>query len=218
MYGWILVSLVILLILLAWFLLLRDLFFDKREKKKHSKKVYRVLKYYADEQDHLLLNNVALYIPSAEKNPVYYDHILFADKYIYVFMDVAFQGGIYGNIQDALLFRKGYKEKANNVINPVLENEKKVQQLEELMSLQHSDKMLVSVVVYNSKMIVPTTLSKKEQNSWFLSIDELEKTLKTAEKDDVTSISHETSKAMLDSLLEKSEMIKREVANQKKRK
>lgn len=218
MYGWILVSLVILLILLAWFLLLRDLLSDKREKKKHSKKVYRVLKYYADEQDHLLLNNVALYFPSAEKNPVYYDHILFADKYIYVFMDVVFQGGIYGNIQDALLFRKGYKEKADNVINPVLENEKKVQQLEELMSLQHSDKMLVSVVVYNSKMIVPTTLSKKEQNSWFLSIDELEKTLKTAEKDDVTSISHETSKAMLDSLLEKSEMIKREVANQKKRK
>lgn len=197
------------------FFLVDDFFSAKKDKKKFMKDVYRVLKYHAEEQDDLLLNEVTLYLSKENQKPTIFDHILFADKYIYVITDFAYQGGIYGNVEDGYLFIQGYDKKKVKVRNPIIESEENVKKLEEFLSIRHSDKILVSVVVYSQNLMVPSQIAKKNQTSWFLSLHELEKTLEIAEQDDVEAISHDKTDKIVKAIYERSNMIKKEIKAQK---
>lgn len=211
MLGWLLLGAVVALLIVSLFVLFNDFAKSHRDRKKFAKRVYNVLKYYADEQDHLLLNDVNLYLGEEKRKPTIFNHVLFADKYVYVITDFSYQGGIYGNIQDGTLFVKDYDGKKLKVDNPIADNEGNVRKLENFLGIHHSDKMLVSVVVHDSNLIVPKEIEKKEQNSWFLPIGELEKTLNLAEQDDVEPISHEQTERMVRTLLERSNLIKKEI-------
>jgi hypothetical protein len=218
MLGWILLVSIVILILLSLFFLFDDLLLDRREKKEFQRKVYKELHYFVEEQDQLLLNHVNLYLSPDSADLSLFDHILLADKYVYVIHDFYAHGGIYGNVKDAMLFLKGYDEEIKNIPNPILQNEEEVKKLEEFLSIQHSDKILVSVVTYNSSLIVPDGIGKKEQNSWFLPLSDLVKTIRQAEQDDVTPISHEKTEKIVKALQERSNLIKREIKQQSKKK
>jgi hypothetical protein len=218
MLGWLLVAGVIVLLIVCLFFLFDDFAKSHRDRKKFEKKVYNILKYYADEQDHLLLNDVNLYLDEDKRRPTIFNHILFADKYIYVITDFSYRGGIYGNIQDGKLFVKEYDGNTLKVSNPIMESEQNVMKLENFLGIHHSDKMLVSVVVHDSNLIVPKEIEKKEQTSWFLPVSELEKTMTIAEQDDVAPISHEQTEKMVHTLLERSNLIKKEIKKYQERK
>ena len=216
MLGWIILILVIVLLLaciIVFFSYPLKLFVEKH---RHKKRVYKTLHYFCDEADQLMLNNVVLYLPGDKSEPTKFDHIVFADKYIYVVSSVFFEGGLYGNVEDSALFRRDDKGKIIKIINPVVQNENKVRKLEAVLDVPHSDKMFVSVVVYNPSLIVPKGIAKKDQTSWFLPVTELEKTLKIAEKDDVTSIDHTKTQALVNMLKDRSDKIKEEISKQEK--
>lgn len=216
MIGWIVVICSALLILICAFILFLNPIKTWIEKNKFQKSVYRILHYYAEEEDQLLLNNVNLVFDKNAQEPYVFDHMLFADKYIYIISDYTKIGGLYGNINDQFLFLKDEKNQINKIFNPVILNENKITELERVFAIPHSDKMFVSVVVFNPSLVVPKELLKKEQTSWFLSLDELEKTIKKAEMDDVTPITHAQSEDMAKSILARSDRTKKEALAREK--
>ena len=207
MLFWVLFSLLVIAILILIVLLLWDKISPVLEKHFQDKRVYRILRYLCDEQDYLLLNNVQVKLPQG-KGIVHFDHILFAEKYIYVIDSFFGQGGLYGNIQDVSLFLQQDNGKKEQIENPVLKNEQKVADLSEKCGLNPEDKMMVSVVVYNDSLIVPAGIGIKEQGSFFLPLKELEKTIKVAEKDNVEPIKSENSERLLDHIKQWSDKLK----------
>lgn len=214
MAGWILLICIILLILLSVVFFFVDDIRNYFEKRYTRRKVYNVLKYFADENDQLLLNNVLLYLPGDKDRPTSFDHLVFADKYVYVIHDYYAYGGLYGNVNDRTLFVRDYHDKVKKVENPVVVNESRVRRLEDLLNVPPESMMFVSVVVYNNSLIVPKGIAKKEQTSWFLPLKDLEKTLKKAELDDVEKIGHEKTESLAKTIRERSEQIKQEYARQ----
>lgn len=213
MLGWLIFILSILLLFACIVVFFWDSIRKFFEKYRFKKSVYKVLRYYAEEEDQLLLNKVALILDEGNQ-PILFDHILFADKYIYIISDFSAQGGLYGNVNDPALFLKKNKGDIEKIDNPVFYNEEKVKRLEQALGISHTDKMLVSVVVFNSTLVVPRGIEKKEQTSWFLSLLELEKTIRIAEKDDVEPIRHEQSEKMAKMLQTRSNQTKREMEAQ----
>lgn len=215
MLGWIIVIIIIVLILICLFFFFYDSIYRIYDKKTFKKKIYKTLHFCAEEDDHLLLNDVTIYLDGDEDKPTVFDHILFADKYIYVFSSFFDVGGLYGNGSDPYLFLKGLNSKkgVKKIENPIIINEKKVKKLENLLKVPSSDKMFVSVVIYNQSLLVPKEIEKIDQISWFLPIKELKKSIKTAEKDDVSNISHAKTEAMLKLLKSNSDKLKQETKN-----
>lgn len=211
----IILATVLVILLLIWGIFFNEIkaFFEKHY---YRQKVYHVLHYYAEENDQLLLNDVNIFLPGDINEPTKIDHILFADKYVYVIHDYYAVGGIYGNLSDPYLFLKSFKGRINKVPNEVSKNIHRVIALEEALSVNHSDHIFVSVVCFNDSLIVPKGIAIKNQDSWFLSTKELEKTIKTAEKDVVPLIHHSKSEKLVSMLKERSDMTKERLAQEKK--
>lgn len=207
--------LVIVAIVLIALLLLIAIFYDDlkdiSERRNHKKHVYKVLHYYAEENDQLLLNNVAICM-AGENTITDIDHILICDKYVYVFKDYYAKGGIYGNVVDETLFLKNFKGGIKKIENPVTQNQQILRKLENTIGSSEDEKLFVSVVVFNSSLIVPKNLAIKNQNSWFLPVNEIEGTLKVAEEDDVPLISEEMGERLAKRLKNRSEETKIERA------
>lgn len=218
MLGWLLLLLAIVLLIGSLVVFFWDDLRSFSDKHFYKNKVYKVLKYYCDEEDQLLLNDVYLYLQGDSDELTHFDHIVLADKYVYVISDFYAYGGIYGNITDSSLFVRDYHDHSGKIENPVLVNEAKVRKLEASLEVDPRDHMFVSVVVYNNSLQVPAGIGKKEQSSWFLPVKDLEKTLKQAEKDDVSPISHKKTEALLAMLKKRSDLIKQEVVKPKKKK
>lgn len=211
MVGWILVIILIVLMLFFVGALLFEPIINFKEKKFHKKSVYRVLNYFASEQDHLLLNDLTLFLDVNDKEPTNIEHLLLADKYIYVISTFYGKGGLYGNLKDETLFLKLNDKKSVKVDNPVLKNKTIIEKLSNNINVTSSDKILFSIVVYNSSLIIPSGLIESVQNSCFIPLKLLEKTLKDAEKDNVANISHESSEKLALTLKKKSENCKKEL-------
>lgn len=211
MAAWIVLSIIGVLFLASVFSLLYNPLKRFIERHHHKKKVYKKLYYFCEEEDQLLLNDVTLYLPGDKTEPTKFDHIVFADKYVYIISSVCLFGGVYGNVEDSTLFLRDYKNRIIRINNPIMKNENKVRKLEAVLGVPHSDKMFVSVVVYNTSLIAPKGIAKKEQTSWFLPITELEKTLKFAEKDNVEPIEHTKTAALVSMIKERSDRTKEEI-------
>ena len=177
------------------------------EKRSYRHKVYRVLHYYVEETDQLLVNNAEVKI-KGEEEPVHFDHVVLADKYIYVIQDLYFDGGIYGNLSDPYIWMKDNKGKTMRIANPVLLNKKRIEALEDMLNLNHDDQIFVSVIVYNSSLLVPLNMITKVRGDIFLSVNDLEKTIKAAERDEVNVIPHKETEALVEIFKKGSDEIK----------
>ncbi len=177
------------------------------EKRTYRHKVYKVLHYYVEEKDQLLVNNAEVDI-KGESEPVLFDHVVLADKYIYLVQDLYFDGAIYGNVSDPYIWMKDNKGKTMRIANPVLTNKKRMEGLEDLIGVSHDDHIFVSVIVYNSSLLVPLNMVTKVRGDFFLSVNDLEKTIKAAEKDEVPPIPHEKTEALVQLFKKRSDEIK----------
>ncbi len=190
MAGWIVLILAFLLFSVSLFLLLRLLLRTRREKKRLNAKVGKTLNYLADEKDFLLLHDVKVTLLN-DTEPTSFGHILFGNRYIYIIETLVGFGALYGNVKDPYLFLK--KEDGSNaqIVNPLPALKRKCEKLEKACSCSSKDRRFVSVVVYNNSLDAPKGIARKEQNTWFLPYKDLEKTIKLAEKDEVSAISHQ---------------------------
>ncbi len=190
MIGWLRLVLALLILVFSLYRLFRICFEKSREKKKLDLKVAKTLNYIADENDFLLLHDVKASLLS-DTYPTSFGHILFGDRYIYIVETFVGFGALYGNVKDPYLFLKKDEEtniKVKNPLPPLIEKTKK---LEQACSCSPDDKRFVSVIVYNNGLDVPKGIARKEQGTWFLPYKDLEKTIKIAETDEVSLISHD---------------------------
>ena len=215
MLGIIFVVAIVILIVMIIIALLFERIQIHLEKYHTHNKVYKVLKSFADENDHYLLNDVELYMDSRNAEPTVFDHILFADKYIYVISDLTAFGGIYGNAKDATLFLKNEKGEIKNINNPLLTCERKVRLLEAAIGANSSKHLIIGVTVYNNSLIVPKNIKVKNQDNCFLPVKELYETLEEAEKDDVTSFEDRKTKELVDMIKKRSDAVKEDVRRNK---
>lgn len=217
MWGIIFVTVILILILsiTAWLIL--DSVSHGNEIKKHKKHVYKVLHHYAEEHDHYLLNDVELYFDENNPEPIVFDHILFANKYIYVITDLAAKGGIYGNINDELLFFKKNDGSVINIHNPLDIGNEKVKILETAVGASHDKHLFLSMIVYNPSLIVHKDIRVKNGDSCFIPITEVEETIDEAEKDSVTSFDDNKTKELVKAIKERSDQVKRDLKEKKAR-
>lgn len=188
------VILVAVLLVLAFFF---PNIYKAIEKKRFPKAVYHVLSDYAEENDQLLLNDVEVYL-GGSRTPTHFDHILCADKYMYLIQDFLAEGGVYGNGEDSFLFLQHKKgESSDKITNPIQEQRRRTAMLTREVKLPPEQKYFFSVVVFNNSLIVPSSLQEKKQGEWFLPLKELKKTIVLAEQDDVTPIRHEDTESLV---------------------
>lgn len=212
--------LIFLLIIIGFFSPSIKAFFEKHF---YRKKIYKILHFYAEENDELLINKVSLYLTRQDQDlkPANIDHILLTKKYVYVFHDFYAKGGLYGNLQDEYLFLKGYDGKVTKVINPVLANESVTKKLEALVTNSEADpkepSCFVSVVCYNDSLIVSDNLKKNQFSSVFIPIKDLAKELKVVEQDNVPEIPAEMTESLVNKIKERSDDIKEDIKNKRKR-
>lgn len=179
------------------------------EKKNHKKNVYKCLHYFVEENDQLLINDACFYFKDDTSKANYIDHILICDKYVYIIKDYVNDGGISGNIVDPHLFQLDIHGNKHKIDNPVIQNLEMVERIEKLTNINHDEHLYVSVVVYNNSLVVPKGIAIKNQNSWFIPLKDLIKTIKTAEEDDIQPLQTEKSQKLATALKERSDEIKK---------
>lgn len=210
----------VLLVLLYLFLLIASilLFFHANirrflERRRYRQRVYKALHFYAEENDQLLINNCCLILPG-EEQATKIDHILLADKYVYVVKDFYQDGSIYGNLEDPYLFHLDSSGKKEKIANPVVQNRDVIEKLKKLVGVKEDSSLFVNVVCYNKGLLLPPEMVRKEQGLFFLSANELEETIQDAEKDEIPPIAHEKSEKLIQMLKQRSEGIKSEYRKQ----
>lgn len=189
--GIFLTILTIIVILLLIFLFFYPEIRTYFERKNYRQKVYKILYYYAEEKDFLLINNVAI------DKDTSFDHILFGDKYVYIIKDISYQGALYGNSQDKNLLNKNKKGQITKIENPSLKNKTNIKSLLEKLNIKDDSHIFVSVVCCNNSLILSPTIQKKEQGDLFLKVKDLEKTIKEAEKDKVMTLDSKGSEELI---------------------
>ncbi len=210
----------VLIILLYLFLLAFSvlLFFAPNirrffEKRRYRQRVYKALHFYAEENDQLLINNCYLILPG-EENATRIDHILLADKYVYVVHDFYQDGSVFGNIDDPFLFHQSPSGKKEKIENPLTRNREIIDKLKVLVGVEEDSSLFVNVVCYNKSLLLPPEMIRKEQGLFFLPSNEIEETILDAERDSIPPISHEKSEKLIQMLKKRSEGIKLEYRRQ----
>ena len=206
LFIFLLVSIIVLLILL--FFLFFDQFRNKYERKYFKKRVHKKLYYLSEEEDYLLLNNVKIEL-GIDNQPSVFDHILFADKYIYLINDVYLEGAIAGNSNDTYIILRNGKSKQKKMNNFLKAQNMKVELFCHKFQIDREvDNYVFNVVCYNSSLIVTKSLRIKEYGEWFLPLKELIKTIRISEKDDIKTISKARVKDLFNSLKKSSDKLK----------
>lgn len=168
--------------------LLFGIFFDRiklnYEKKNYRKMVYKVLHYYAEENDFLLLNNVDVFTRMDNNECTHVDHILFGDKHIYLIQDIFAVGGLYGNLEDDNLFLQSEEGNRTAMSNPVKANLFNVRKYYDYVDTDPEMNVFSSFVVFNNSLLVPKGVAKETSTNSFLPLQDLEKVLTLAENEE----------------------------------
>lgn len=217
MAGLIFVIVLLLLILLFSFLLCFEALSVRMERRCHHKRIYRILHHYAEEEDCYLLNDVRTFLSKDDMEPTKLDHILFTEKYIYLITDFLAFGGIYGNVKDASLFLKGPDGKIQTISNPILIGRNLVYNLEEDVMIGHEKNAFIAMTVYNPSLVVPKSIHVKNCESCFISVDELEETIRNSQEDSVSPFNDVKVKMLVDIIKERSDQVKEQLEKNKKK-
>lgn len=120
----------------------------------YYKKIYKVALY----NDYYLLNDFIFKIDASHAATI--DHILFADKFIYLFTSLYYEGDITGKDTSQSLILIPHKSKRAYVDNPILQAEKLMTTLSRVTNIPTS--MLVGVIVVNNGCNVNVVFDEKK--------------------------------------------------------
>ena len=196
LYEWlIIVFSVSAAIVLAIFLYhpLRRLITKKHTVRVYYKTVYKVAKY----GDYYLINNLILELDATSQAHV--DHILFADKYIYVVSDVYLQGEISGLAQDEKwLYLKGKKRKQKKYVidNLLIENRQRLEKVALVTNLDPD--LFISILLVNDE-VNPFKIENTSKMDYIVRRKDLYQLILSIEKRLVSPLAEkELSQAVLD--------------------
>ena len=137
------------------------------EKKKYKELVGKKLYKLALNKDYYLLNNLVIKID--DEVTLHVDHLLCANKYIYVIVDRYIPIGISGRIEDNTWFNYFKKDKKKAIKNLVLYNDERTIRLAKFLGWNESKTpMLISVVCLNDSVILSDELEKFDHQYSFL--------------------------------------------------
>lgn len=133
----------------------------------------------ARDEDYYLLNNLTLDL--GENVVIHIDHLLCANKYIYVIADRYFYEGAEGNLEDETIFIY-QKNKRKEIKNPVKVNEERCIRLAKYLNwTEDKPAMILSVVCINNDAYLNNSLSLDGPNSYLIPIKDLYRTIKKRE-------------------------------------
>ncbi len=114
--------------------------YRKKYREIYGHKVYRL----AMNKDYYLINLLTL--KSHDNSKLVIDHLMFANKFIYVFYDFYCEADLYGKSTDNSFLLKG-KNKNSYIDNPVLIAKKQLKELSSIISLDES--LFVPIALVN---------------------------------------------------------------------
>lgn len=164
----------------------------KRNLKKYYREfTYKTLYKISMNQDYYLINN---FMFRFDTQILKIDHLLFADKFIYVISDVCFDGDIAGKQDDPsiILIPKNSQKRYED--NPIVNNKKVLSKLSMITGIDAS--LMVGVVVTNSDCRI--AVESKSKQFYFIQRRNLKHLVKAIESRDVAKInSEQLSRAVL---------------------
>lgn len=166
------------------FILLVSLFLFPYAKKFIDRKYFnhlvaRKLYSLAKDEDYYLLNNLVLDL--GDNMVIHVNHLLSAEKYIYVIADRYLFDGVDGSLEDNTIFIYTHGER-KEVKNPVLVNETRSLELAKYLNwTEDKPPMVISIVVTNSDCIIADNLRSTNPYSHFIKLNKLYSTIKDIE-------------------------------------
>ncbi len=136
-----LVVVVVIAILLILLFPIRRYQIKKQFVNYYYKRVYKIAKY----NDYYLINNFSFKVDDYSTGKI--EHILFADKYVYLINDVFYQGDIAGKIFDKSLIFMSKKGEKHYIDNPVLQNQLLLTRLSMITNLDPS--IMIGITLVN---------------------------------------------------------------------
>ena len=127
----------------------------------YGRGVFKIANMY----DYYLINQLVL--KSNDDSKLYIDHLMFANKFIFVIKDYCFDGMVKGKeIDQSWVYYFGSEKhpKQEYINNPFIENEARVKKLSMITGLE--DNMLISVILVNDDCDL--SLELNESNDHFI--------------------------------------------------
>lgn len=139
----------------------------RKDKTAHRELVGRKLYRLAVKKDYYLLNNLVIKVD--DEVTLHIDHLLCADKYIYVVADRFYPLGISGRPEDNTWFSYTGANKKTAIKNIVSINEERTIRLAKFLGWNESKSpMLISVVCINDELALSSELAKFDRPYSFL--------------------------------------------------
>jgi hypothetical protein len=167
----ILVILVVLSLFIAFYDKISILFLSITKKSR----IKRKLKKIAKNNDYLLLNNLVLYIN--DYNYIEIEHLLIANKYIYVLTSKSYYGDINGIASDNV-WRLYKGSRLSHISNPLPNNLKRLRTVAHLTNLD--EKNFISLVIINKPSFTNDIRSSRD-NEFVVRENELTSFIKEQE-------------------------------------
>lgn len=204
------IAFLIIVPIIIFLVIFLTIFFVVRKKKAVSnykyfdyKKVYKIVL----DNDYYLINNFIFKIDDTHYSCV--DHVLFANKYIYLINDYYYDGDIDGKENDisVILIRKNGKKQYED--NPLLNSKKIINRLSLSTGLDAS--LLIGVCLVNNDC--HSAVESKSKNCYIIQVNKLKELIKAIESRPVNDI----NKKQLDSAVKAIDKLnKRNTKNAKK--
>lgn len=168
------IALIAIILFAVLYPIFKKRYMYKNFKYVYYKKIYQI----ADKNDYLLLNNIVLTANNQKIATI--DHILFANKFIYVINDKYKVGSINASKEDDVWL---YFDKGGNkfeIHNPLKMNKKRIEKLSQLTSLDSS--LFVSVVLINDDCVIKNINELNYKRNFIICYKDLAKLVKQVEK------------------------------------
>lgn len=178
----IIVPIVVLVII---FLLIYFPLKNKKNKKDFKYAYYKRIYKLAMDKDYYLINNFLFKIDDSHIARI--DHILFADKYIYIVNDSYFNGDIAGKENDPSIILINKDGKKNYEDNPLLVNKKIVNKLCLITGINESLMIGVCMINDDCRCSVETT----SKSFYIIQNNNFKKLVKAIESRDIGEINKE---------------------------
>ena len=147
----------------------------------YYKRIYKV----AMDNDYYLINDFLFKIDKSHVGKI--DHILFADKYIYLISDCYYEGNIDGKERDTSFIMITQDGKKTYVNNPLLDNRKLIDRLCLITGLDQS--LMIGIIVINDDCHCGVETTAK--NAYLIQSRRFKALIKAIESRDIANINQE---------------------------
>ena len=171
-------SIVVIAIVLVIYFVNRRVQMKKNFKYYYYKKLYRI----AMDGDYYLINDFLFKIDDSHIGRI--DHILFADKYIFVINDFYYNGNIVGKETDKSIIVVDKKGKKQYEDNPMVLNRKLISKLSLITGINQS--LIVGICLINSDCQFGIQISSKSY--YIIQCNKLKALIKAIESRDIGNI------------------------------